>query len=109
MKFAVFKTDKAVSEDLNEEEHGQSENEEFEFFGRVIPVDTGRKLNVHKTFRRRPGRLLNILCTFNLRQVSTGIFPFCYKHCLSYFSIYEPCLSNIILSQFFFRGLLYQK
>ena len=31
------------------------------------PVDTGRKLNVHKTFRRRPGRLLNVLCTFNLR------------------------------------------
>ena len=25
------------------------------------PVDTGHKLNVHKTFRRRPGRLLNIL------------------------------------------------
>ena len=21
-----------------------------------VPVDTGRKLNVHKTFRRRPGR-----------------------------------------------------
>ena len=35
-------------------------------------VDTGRKLNVHKTFRRRPGRFLNILCTFNLRPVSTG-------------------------------------
>ena len=35
-------------------------------------VDTGRKLNVHKTFRRRPGRLLNVLCTFNLRLVSTG-------------------------------------
>ena len=30
-----------------------------------IPVDTGRKLNVHKTFRRHPGRLLNVLCTFN--------------------------------------------
>ena len=30
------------------------------------PVDTGRKLNVHKTFRRRPGR------AFNLRPVSTG-------------------------------------
>ena len=29
MKFAVFKTDKAISEDLNEEEHGQSENEEL--------------------------------------------------------------------------------
>ena len=36
------------------------------------PVDTGRKLNIHKTFRRRPGRLLNILCMFNLRPVSTG-------------------------------------
>ena len=35
-------------------------------------VDTGRKLNVHKTFRRRPGRLLNALSTFNLRPVSTG-------------------------------------
>ena len=36
------------------------------------PVDTGRKLNVHKTFRRRLGSLLNVLCTFNLRPVSTG-------------------------------------
>ena len=36
------------------------------------PVDTGRKLNVHKTFRRRPGRPLNVLCTFNLRPASTG-------------------------------------
>ena len=35
------------------------------------PVDTGRKLNVYKTFRKRPGRLLNVLCTFNLRPVST--------------------------------------
>ena len=39
----------------------------------TIRVDTGRKLNVHKTFRRRPGHLLNVLCTFNLRAVSTGI------------------------------------
>ena len=37
-----------------------------------FPIDTGRKLNVHKTFRRRPGRLLNVLCTLNLRPVSTG-------------------------------------
>ena len=36
------------------------------------PVDTGRKLNVNKTFGRRPGRLLNVLFTFNLRLVSTG-------------------------------------
>ena len=37
-----------------------------------FPVDTGRRLNVDKTFRRRPERLLNVLCTFSLRPVSTG-------------------------------------
>ena len=37
------------------------------------PVDKGRKLNVYKTFRIRLGRLLNVLCTFNLRTVSTGL------------------------------------
>ena len=44
-----------------------------------FPVDTVRKLNVHKTFRGRPGHLLNVLCTFNLCPVSTGFstfFPF---------------------------------
>ena len=40
----------------------------------IIPIDTGRKLNVPKSFRRRPGRLLNVLCTSNLRLVSTGIY-----------------------------------
>ena len=39
---------------------------------RYYPLGTGRKLNVHKTFRRRPGRLLNVLCTFHLRSVSRG-------------------------------------
>ena len=39
------------------------------------PVDTGRKLKVHKTFRRRPRRLLNVLCTFNLCPVSTEKTP----------------------------------
>ena len=38
----------------------------------IKPADTGCKLNVDKTFRRRPGRLLNVLCTFNLRPVSKG-------------------------------------
>ena len=37
-----------------------------------IPRRHRRKLNVHKTFRRRPGRVLNVLCTFNLLPVSTG-------------------------------------
>ena len=34
------------------------------------PLGTVFTLNVHKTFRRGPGRLLNILCTFNLHPVS---------------------------------------
>ena len=42
------------------------------FKGAGNPIDTGRKLNIHKTFRRRPGRLLKVLCMFNLRPVSTG-------------------------------------
>ena len=33
------------------------------------PVDTECKLNVDKTFRRRPGRLLNVLCTVNLHPL----------------------------------------
>ena len=45
------------------------------------PVDTGRKLNVHNTFRRRPGRLLNVLCTFNFRPVSAGYETYgCHDH-----------------------------
>ena len=34
------------------------------------PMDTERKLNVHKTFTKRLGRSLNVLRTFNLRPVS---------------------------------------
>ena len=45
----------------------------------LYPKDTGRKLNVHKTFRRRPGRLLNALCTYNLCPVSTGYS--CFGKC----------------------------
>ena len=29
-------------------------------------------MNVRKMFRRRPGRLLSVLCTFNLRPMSAG-------------------------------------
>ena len=39
----------------------------------TYPLDKGRKLNVRKTFRGRHGRLLNLLCTLNLRPVSRGI------------------------------------
>ena len=33
---------------------------------------TGYKLNIRKMFGRRPGHLLNVLCTFKLRPVSRG-------------------------------------
>ena len=56
------------------------------------PVDTGRKLNVHKTFRRRPGRLLNVLCTFNLRLLSTGKELTLYE--LFFIAIYSPNNDN---------------
>ena len=39
---------------------------------KFLPVDTWYKLNIHKTFRRLPGRLLNVLCEFSLRPVFTG-------------------------------------
>ena len=38
----------------------------------INPVDTGRKLNVHKTLRRRPGHLLNVLCTLNITSYAYG-------------------------------------
>ena len=37
------------------------------------PVDIERKLKVQKMFRRRPECLLNVLCTFISRPVSSGI------------------------------------
>ena len=36
LKFAVFKLDQIAFKNFNEEEHEQSENEEFEAFERVI-------------------------------------------------------------------------
>ena len=42
------------------------------------PVDAGCKLNVLKTLRR-PEPLLNVLCTLNLRPVSTEEFQLVLK------------------------------
>ena len=58
---------------LQKQEKMDLKNVEFGHFSRIdaSPVDTGRKLIVHKTFRRRPGRLLNVLYTFNLCPVYT--------------------------------------
>ena len=40
-------------------------------FHEAISLDTGRKLNEHKTFRKPPGPFLNVLYTFNLGTVSS--------------------------------------
>ena len=61
----------------------------------TYPVNTGRKLNVHKIFRRRPGRLLNVLWTFNLRPVSTGQYAIQNRNSLNNFSIYIKILENL--------------
>ena len=45
-------------------------------FFSLLPVDAGRKLNAHKTFKKLPGPLLNVLCTFKLRSVSAGYSEF---------------------------------
>ena len=39
----------------------------------TFPVDTGCKLKVHKTFRRRPGRLLNILMCVQFTSCVYGV------------------------------------
>ena len=39
----------------------------------IYPLDTGRKIKVHKMLRRRPERLLNVLCTFNFTSCVQGI------------------------------------
>ena len=57
----------------------------------VPRVDTGRKLNVHKTFRRRPGRPLNVLCTFSLRPVSTGRIFNCKKEITFHVTVILLC------------------
>ena len=60
------------------------------------PVNTGQKLNVHKTFSRRPWRLLNVLCTFSLRSLSRSTCHNCnfivIYECNTYFIYFQlPC------------------
>lgn len=38
----------------------------------LYPLDAELKLNVHNSFRSRPGQILNVLYTYNLRSVSRG-------------------------------------
>ena len=36
-------------------------------------LNTGRKLKVHQSFRKRPRRFLNVLCTSSLSPVFRGL------------------------------------
>ena len=69
--------------------HDGRVNSETGYWYLLFPVDTGRKLNVHKTFKRRPEHLLNVLCSFNLRPVSTGLLDSLKKY-FNKISIYVP-------------------
>ena len=42
-------------------------------------MDTECNLNVYKTYRKPAGCLLDVLCTFNLRPVSTGMIRKTYQ------------------------------
>ena len=75
IKFEKFKPKKSIYRNFKQYDGGQ-----LNWIFSVLclcydPVDTGRKLKVHKTFRRRPGHLLNILRVFNLRPLSAGKSP----------------------------------
>ena len=73
-----------------------------------FPVDTGRKSNVHKTFRRSPGRLLNVLCTFNLRPVSTVKISFLLRK-IFYRNLNEAISTNEIASLRFPRKIFLKR
>ena len=45
------------------------QNNYLKSFRTYSPLDIECKLNVHQMYRRLPGRLLNVLCTFNLRCI----------------------------------------
>ena len=74
--------------------------------GNTDPVDTRRKSNVHKTFRRHPGRLLNVLCAFNLSPVFKGVADFkklllIKKTCTSSLTIFS--VFPFLITMFFFE------
>ena len=67
-------------------------------------LDTGCKLNIHTTFRRRPlrpGCLLNVLCTFSYVQCRRGSLHFLARYSLSLWFTKQKKLNHV---SFLFRG-----
>ena len=54
------------------------------------------KLNVYKTFRRRPGHFINVLYTFNLRPLSRGVIA----SNISILSLFYKVYKRIIYGQY---------
>lgn len=53
-------------------------------------LETERKLNVHETFRKHSGRLLNLLCTFSLRRVNMEKLLSSHLKCFSLINSLKP-------------------
>ena len=74
----------------------------FWLFWLSYPVDTGRKLNVRKTFRRRPERLMYVqfkscvygdcLINYSIFQIANFLFP--CPSILGQFDIQKPWASS---------------
>ena len=62
------------------------------------PVDTGRKLNVHKTFRRCPGRLVNILFIQSKYMNTNGFSSLCQILVIGYLlSVLLACADSLLV------------
>ena len=59
------------------------------------PLDTGCKLNVHKTFRGHSEHLLNVVCTLNLTPVYMGRENYPHKIINENHTIMHWCLISI--------------
>ena len=71
-----------------------------------LPLGTGRKLNAHKTFRRRPECLLTVLYTLNLRPArSSRPEVFCKKVLLE---ISQKSQENTYARVTFLKSLFYR-
>ena len=64
----------------------------------MLSLDKGRKLKVHKRFRRHPGRPLNVLCTFNLRLASRGLGKNCKTWPQYFYENFSNQISATIVS-----------
>ena len=66
-------------------------------------------MNVHKTFRRHPGRLLEVLSLFNLPPVSRGTFTRDSKRVHLYLQKIKFCCDGCVRGLFLIMFLIKYK